>query len=85
MNTLDLYEFEINKPPTPAPPVEEPSEGNATSSSAATSAAAASEPTLNEEVNQALGQLGRFWGGFRASVSLISISVVLSCGLCLPC
>ncbi|KAF8967907.1 hypothetical protein BDZ97DRAFT_1801921, partial [Flammula alnicola] len=27
--------------------------------------AAAEQPSLNEEVNQVIGQLGRFWGGFR--------------------
>lgn len=26
------------------------------------------QPTLNEEVNQVIGQLGRFWGGFRKQV-----------------
>jgi hypothetical protein len=27
------------------------------------------EQSLNEEVNQVIGQLGRFWGGFRKQVS----------------
>ena len=26
------------------------------------------QPTLNEEVSQVIGQLGRFWGGFRKQV-----------------
>lgn len=26
------------------------------------------QPSLNEEVNQVIGQLGRFWGGFRKQV-----------------
>ena len=26
------------------------------------------EQSLNEEVNQVIGQLGRFWGGFRQQV-----------------
>lgn len=68
MNTLDLYEFEINKPPTPVPASEKPTDDSSGSTSATT--APASEPSLNEEVNQAIGQLGRFWGGFRASVSI---------------
>jgi hypothetical protein len=28
-----------------------------------------SQQTLNEEVNQVMGQLGRFWGGFRKQAS----------------
>src|SRR6267143_6451763 len=28
----------------------------------------AQQPSLNEEVNQVIGQLGRFWGGFRKQV-----------------
>lgn len=28
------------------------------------------EPTLNEEVSQVVGQLGRLWGGFRKQVRL---------------
>ena len=27
------------------------------------------EPSLNEEVSQVVGQLGRLWGGFRKQVS----------------
>lgn len=27
------------------------------------------QPTLNEEVNQLVGQIGRFWGGFKRQVS----------------
>ncbi len=26
------------------------------------------QPSLNDEVNQVFGQLGRFWGGFRKQV-----------------
>lgn len=29
------------------------------------------QPSLNEEVNQMIGQLGRFWGGFRKQVPLL--------------
>ena len=28
------------------------------------------QPSLNEEVNEVIGQLGRFWGGFRKQVHL---------------
>lgn len=66
MNSFDLYEFEFNKPPTPVPRRDKPDEAL---SSTATDAVTPSEPTLNDEVNQAFGQLSKFWGGFRASVS----------------
>lgn len=29
------------------------------------------QPTLNEEVNQVISQLGRFWGGFRKQVPFL--------------
>lgn len=31
----------------------------------------APEPSLNEEVSQVVGQLGRLWGGFRKQVSAL--------------
>ena len=31
-------------------------------------AAGQSQPSLNEEVTEVIGQLGRFWGGFRKQV-----------------
>ena len=34
-----------------------------------------SEQSLNEEVTQVIGQLGRFWGGFRKQVSHGTVSV----------
>lgn len=43
---------------TPPPPAAEES-----------TAPAAAEPTLNEEVSQVVGQLGKLWGGFRKQVS----------------
>lgn len=27
------------------------------------------QPSLNQEVNEVIGQLGRFWGGFRKQAS----------------
>ena len=68
MNTFDLYEFEFDKPPTPVPPRDEPNEAPS-STPPAEAVVGATSPTLNEEVNQAIGQLSKFWGGFRASVS----------------
>lgn len=65
MNSLDLYEFDLNKPPTPVPPID----GSVASGSRSISPPT-HEPTLNEEVTQALGQLGRFWGGFRRQVRI---------------
>jgi len=41
------------------------------------------QPSLNEEVNQVIGQLGRFWGGFKKqvrmfhSLGLRSVSILL--------
>ena len=32
------------------------------------------EPTLNEEVTQVVGQLSRFWGGFRKQVGRYQLS-----------
>ena len=41
------------------------------------------QQTLNEEVNQVVGQLSRFWGGFRKQVS-VSWPTTCACGiLCL--
>ncbi|KAL1748749.1 hypothetical protein HDZ31DRAFT_79369 [Schizophyllum fasciatum] len=37
----------------------------ATASSSTPPPQTGNEPSLNEEVNQVIGQLGRFWGGFR--------------------
>lgn len=30
------------------------------------------QPSLNEEFNQVVGQLGRFWGGFKRQASCFS-------------
>lgn len=32
------------------------------------------QPTLNEEVSQVIGQLGRFWGGFRKQVWFATVA-----------
>lgn len=32
------------------------------------------EQSLNDEVTQVVGQLSRFWGGFRKQVSYMSVS-----------
>ncbi|KIO30692.1 hypothetical protein M407DRAFT_5460 [Tulasnella calospora MUT 4182] len=62
MNSIDLYEFS------------ESTSGTATPSAAST-AAAAQQPSLEEEVNQVVGQLGRFWGGFkRQSTAALEIA-----------
>jgi hypothetical protein len=31
----------------------------------------ANQPSLNEEFNEVVGQLGRFWGGFKRQVSAL--------------
>ena len=33
------------------------------------------DPSLNEEVQQVVGQLGRLWGGFRKQVSCLPSSI----------
>lgn len=33
------------------------------------------QQSLNEEVNQVIGQLGRFWGGFRKQASFAPFSI----------
>jgi hypothetical protein len=37
-----------------------------------------SEQTLNEEVNQVIGQIGRFWGGVRRQVGYRETSFLFS-------
>ena len=49
-----LDTYDLTRPETPNP----------------TDPSPAAQPTLNEEVNQVIGQLGRFWGGFRKQVRL---------------
>ena len=76
MNNIDLFDFELNKSPTPKPIESDgtlPSSSQSAASSSSVAPAATPEPTLEEEVSQALGQLGRFWGGFRAQVTSISL------------
>ena len=65
MNTLDLYEYDGSL--SPRDNNDDGAEG---------SAVKANQPSLNEEVNQVIGQLGRFWGGFKKQVSLTSIRSV---------
>ncbi|KIJ40944.1 hypothetical protein M422DRAFT_32059 [Sphaerobolus stellatus SS14] len=60
MNSLDLYEYTV-----PTPPPEPSSNLEASSSSLESSARTITQPSLNEEVTQVIGQLGKFWGGFR--------------------
>lgn len=62
MNALDLYEYDGtmgNKTPQSGSQTPAKSE----------EAQSAEDPSLNDEVNQVIGQLGRFWGGFRKQVS----------------
>ncbi|KAF8532546.1 hypothetical protein JB92DRAFT_3138317 [Gautieria morchelliformis] len=60
MNSLDIYDF--TEPGQP----NGPSNVDASSSSSlSTATEETSQPSLNEEVTQVIGQLGRFWGGVR--------------------
>ena len=76
MNAFDLFDYTLTKPATPAPPAsaDQAAEGAAAGSSSA-NALTTTEPSLNDEINQAVGSLGRFWGGFRAQVSAILIRI----------
>lgn len=62
---MDLYEFEDPAAGRTSSQSNTPT-GNGTTLAAATTDAA--QPTLNEEVQQALTSFGRFWGGFRQQV-----------------
>ena len=35
----------------------------------------ANQPSLNEEVNEVIGQLGRFWGGFKRQVGAVFFNI----------
>jgi hypothetical protein len=60
MNTIDVLEFTETAQGSNSPT----SEIAASSSNSAHT----TQPTLNEEVSQVMGQLGKFWGGFRKQV-----------------
>jgi hypothetical protein len=64
MNAIDLYEYDGTVgTKTPQSGSQSPSKNEENKGSKD------SEPSLNDEVNQVIGQLGRFWGGFRKQVS----------------
>ncbi|KAI5123643.1 hypothetical protein M0805_001676 [Coniferiporia weirii] len=50
---MNFFDFELSRTATATPP------------QSAEELSGAPEPTLNEEVSQVVGQLGRLWGGFR--------------------
>ncbi|KAG8968401.1 hypothetical protein FRC03_007598 [Tulasnella sp. 419] len=57
MNSLDLYDFTETTPTSSV-------SGDA-AQAAGSGSASAPQPSLEEEVNQVIGQLGSFWGGLR--------------------
>jgi len=66
MNAMDIYDFGEGGHTT-SPPA---SSGNVPAATAGIdSQPATRQPSLNEEVQQALGSLGSWWGGFRKQVS----------------
>ena len=73
MNTIDVFDYELAKPRTPQPPPPSASE----LSTSDLPGSGPREPTLNEEVSEALGQLSRFWGGFRKQVGIGRLYVLL--------
>ena len=69
---MDLYEFENATGSTPAA-----YSSDATANANSTNRTAVSEQaSLNDEVQQALGSLGSWWGGFRKQVSIVVVSWV---------
>lgn len=54
--TMNFFDYELSRNATATPP------------QSASDANTSAEPTLNEEVNQVVGQLGKLWGGFRKQV-----------------
>lgn len=67
MNAMDLYEFD-----DPASGKTTPQPGAAAVATSASDPGAA-QPSLEEEITQVVGQLGRFWGGFRKQVSCLML------------
>ena len=55
---MNFFDFELSRNATATPPQSSGQEGTS----------GASEPSLNEEVSQVVGQLGKLWGGFRKQV-----------------
>jgi hypothetical protein len=71
MNTMDIYDFDDAAPsPTPGTTGAARSSSDITRADKATTSSALEQPSLNEEVQQALGSLGSWWGGFRKQVSV---------------
>lgn len=55
MNSLDLFDYTV---PTAQETITRNTDG----------LSSVDRPTLNDEVNEVMGQLGKFWGGFRKQV-----------------
>ncbi|KAH6914319.1 hypothetical protein BKA70DRAFT_1261051 [Coprinopsis sp. MPI-PUGE-AT-0042] len=62
MNFFDTA-WDVTRTPTPQPPA---AAATATASASTQPEAQEAPPSLNDEVTQVIGQLGRLWGGFRA-------------------
>lgn len=59
---MNFFDFELSRNATATPPQSSGQEGT-------------SEPSLNEEVSQVVGQLGKLWGGFRKQVCFLSFGL----------
>ena len=55
VNSADFFDYDLTA-------------GSRTPPQSGGSSEPGAEPTLNEEVTQVVGQLGRLWGGFRKQV-----------------
>lgn len=65
MNSGEIYDF-TDRPTTAPTANSNPNNPADATTSANTTANTAPQPSLEEEVQQALGAVGRFWGSFRA-------------------
>lgn len=77
MNSLDLYDFTIQASDKTSSPYNAEASSSLSSS---TVTAETSQPSLNEEVTQVMGQLGKLWGGVRKQVRFhlgwVSLSLI---------
>lgn len=66
---MNFFDYELSRTASATPP------------QSAAGSSAAPEPTLNEEVSQVVGQLGRLWGGFRKQVRSLTPKHSISCAM----
>ena len=65
---MNFFDYDLTRQATATPPATAGEDSNATA-----------QPSLNDEVNEVVGQLGRLWGGFRKQVRAVEPPVVVPC------